>query len=289
MANGGILLCGGYGTRLLPTTKYINKHLIPIYDKPMVYYSLSILLLSGIKEITIICNLEEKEVFFELLGTGDEFGVVFNYVTQDAPMGIPQAIDLALEKNEYEKSLTVLGDNFIFGEKFFTHLENIFNTTEKVAIFSQHVKNPEEFGIVEVDEKNNVINLIEKPKEHISSRAVIGLYVFNNEFKNHFSNTEKSNRGEYEILDVVKNYGKKSIIHKKIGRGTAWFDMGTTNSFYKCSSFVKTIQDEQGLLVCSPHEIAFRNGWINHNELSDYLDRIKGSEYSENLQYLMKQ
>tara|TARA_B100001996_G_scaffold21306_1_gene17062 strand:+ start:122 stop:988 length:867 start_codon:yes stop_codon:yes gene_type:complete len=288
MANGGILLCGGYGTRLLPTTKYINKHLIPIYDKPMVYYSLSILLLSGIKEITIISNLEEKEVFYELLGSGEEFGVVFNYVTQDAPLGIPQAIDLALDKSDYEKSLTVLGDNFIFGEKFFTNLENIFQETEKVAIFSQHVKNPEEFGVVEVDEKNNVINLVEKPKETISSRAVIGLYIFNNEFKNHFSNTTQSKRGEYEILDVVSNYGKESISHNKIGRGTAWFDMGTTNAFYKCSSFVKTIQDEQGLLVCSPHEIAFRNGWIDQNQLSDYLDRIKGSEYSENLQYLMK-
>ena len=118
MVNGGILLCGGYGTRLLPTTKYINKHLIPIYDKPMVYYSLSILLLSGIKDITIICNAEEEEVFFELLGTGEEFGVSFNYVKQDSPLGIPQAIDLALDNANYQKSLTVLGDNFIFGEKF---------------------------------------------------------------------------------------------------------------------------------------------------------------------------
>tara|TARA_B100000579_G_scaffold438041_1_gene471277 strand:- start:2053 stop:2919 length:867 start_codon:yes stop_codon:yes gene_type:complete len=288
MVNGGILLCGGYGTRLLPTTKYINKHLIPIYDKPMVYYSLSILLLSGIKDITIICNAEEEEVFFELLGTGEEFGVSFNYVKQDSPLGIPQAIDLALDNANYQKSLTVLGDNFIFGEKFFTNLENIFDNTKQVSIFSQNVKNPEEFGIVEVDENNNVLNLIEKPKEYVSSKAVIGLYVFNDQFKDYYSKTEKSERGEYEILDVVNNYGKKSITHNTIGRGTAWFDMGTTNSFYKCSSFVKMIQDEQGLLVCSPHEIAFRNEWIDMDHLSDYLDRIKGSEYSENLQYLMK-
>lgn len=287
MQDGGILLCGGYGTRLLPTTKYLNKHLIPLYDKPMVYYSLSILLLSGQKNITIVCNKEELDVFQNLLGSGDEFGVTFNYAVQDSPLGIPQAIDLALQATPYDKSLTVLGDNFIFGEKFFTKLETIFNKTESVSIFSQYVKNPEGFGIVEVDEKNNVLSLVEKPKNFISNKAVIGLYIFNKNFVNNFSDTSKSDRGEYEILDVVKNYGLKNVNHQHIGRGTAWFDMGTVSAFYKCSSFVKTLQDEQGLLVCSPHEIAFRNGWIDPNQLSDYLDSIKGSEYSDNLQFLL--
>ena len=287
MNTGGILLCSGRGTRLLTTTNSINEHLVPIYDKPMVYYSLSILLLSGVKDITIICNLDEKDMFFELLGDGKEFGVNFEYTTQDRPLGIPQAIDLALENKKYEKSLTVLGDNFIFGEKFFTNLENIFNETNGVSIFSQYVRNPGEFGIVETNEQGKVINLVEKPVKPSSNQAVIGLYIFNSKFNEYFLETEKSDRGEYEILDVVKKYGYESIVHNKIGRGTAWFDMGTTTAFHRCSSFVKTIQDEQGFLVCSPHEIAYRNGWINQNELSDYLDKIKGSEYSENLQYLV--
>ena len=167
-------------------------------------------------------------------------------------------------------------------------LEEIINNTEMSSIFSQVVKSPEEFGVVQTDSSNKIINIVEKPKEFISNLAVIGLYVFDNSYKNHFKNIKKSERGEFEIIDIVKSYGLENVNHNYIGRGTAWFDMGTTNSFYKCSSFVKTIQDEQGLLVCSPHEIALRNGWVDKNHLSNYLDSIKDSEYSENLQYLMR-
>ena len=238
MQDGGILLCGGYGTRLLPTTKYLNKHLILVWQANGLLFTFNFLL--SVKNITIVCNKEELDVFQNLLGSGDEFGVTFNYAVQDSPLGIPQAIDLALQVTPYEKSLTVLGDNFIFGEKFFTKLETIFNEADSVSIYSQYVKNPEWFGIVEVDEKNNVLSLVEKPKNFISNKAVIGLYIFNKNFVNNFSDTSKSDRGEYEILDVVKNYGLKNVNHQHIGRGTAWFDMGTVSAFYKCSSFVKT-------------------------------------------------
>ena len=284
----GILLCGGRGTRLLPTTSYLNKHLIPIYDKPMVYYSLSILLMSGIKDISIIHNSNDRNQFEDLLEDGTQFGIKIKYVEQPEAGGIPEAINLATEEGGESKTVTVLGDNFIFGEKFYTKLEEIINNTEMSSIFSQVVKSPEEFGVVQTDSSNKIVNIVEKPKEFISNLAVIGLYVFDSSYKNHFKNIKKSERGEFEIIDIVKSYGLENVNHNYIGRGTAWFDMGTTNSFYKCSSFVKTIQDEQGLLVCSPHEIALRNGWVDKNHLSNYLDSIKDSEYSENLQYLMR-
>ena len=288
MNEGGILLCGGAGTRLFPTTQYINKHLIPVYDKPMVYYSLSILLLSGIKNITIVCNKNESDVFKQLLGDGEELGVELIYTEQDSPSGIPDAISKALEVNNYDKFLVALGDNFIFGEKFFTRVEGIFEDNTNSTIFSSRVKNPESFGVVEIDSNNNdIISLVEKPEKFISNKAVIGLYIFNNNFQEYFQEIEISGRNEYEIVDIIKKYKLENVIHHEIGRGTAWFDMGTTEAFYNCSSFVRTIQERQDLLVCSPHEISYRNGWINSGVLEKYIKSISGSEYSENLSKIL--
>ena len=288
MRTGGILLCGGAGTRLFPTTQYLNKHLIPVYDKPMVYYSFSILLLSGIRNITIVCNKNETEAFKKLLGDGEEFGVEIIYTEQDSPKGIPDAISKALEVSNYEKFLVVLGDNFIFGEKFFTRFEEIFNKNIHSTIFTQRVNNPQEFGVVAVDSLNNEItNIVEKPKQFISNKAAIGLYIFNNDFQQHFNKINISERNEYEIVDIIKEYKFKNTVHHEIGRGTAWFDMGTTEAFYNCSSFVRTIQERQGILVCSPHEIAYSNEWINLETLENYIQSIKGSEYSENLSKIL--
>ena len=289
MNNGGILLCGGAGTRLFPTTSYINKHLIPVYDKPMIYYSLSILFLSGIKNITIVCNEKDLSTFKSLLGDGEQFGVQFNYSVQESPDGIPHAIDNALLEEAFDKFVVVLGDNFVFGEKFFTRFEQIFNNTEKCAIFSQIVKNPENFGVVELDNNKNIKSLVEKPKKIISNKAVIGLYIFDSEFSNHFTNIKKSKRNEYEITDLVSEYGLENVDHIEIGRGTAWFDMGSFESFYNCSSFVKTIQDRLGLLICSPHEIAFNNGWITKTILKNYIKKNKNSDYSNNLKTFLNE
>ena len=284
MKTGGILLCGGSGTRLFPTTQYINKHLIPVYDKPMIYYSLSILLLSGIKKITIVCNKGESEIFKKLLGDGEELGVELYYTEQDSPRGIPDAISKALEVNSYEKFIVALGDNFIFGEKFFTRVEDIFNKNLYTTIFSQRVANPQSFGVVEIDSATNeIVSIVEKPDKFISNKAVIGLYIFNSDFDTYFDDIEMSDRNEYEIVDIIKKYKLENINHNEIGRGTAWFDMGTTESFYNCASFVRTIQERQGLLVCSPHEIAYRNNWISSEVLNKYIKSISGSEYSENL------
>ena len=283
MKHGGILLCGGAGTRLYPTTNYINKHLIPIYDKPMVYYSISILLMAGIKDITIVCNEKDLDSYKLLLGSGEDLGINLHYSIQNKPDGIPHAISSALKERNYERFITVLGDNFIFGEKFYTKLEQIFNETKHCTIFSQIVKNPENFGVIDIDEKNNILSIKEKPKKFISNKAVIGLYIFDGDFEKHFSNIQKSDRNEFEILDIISSYGLENTIHIPIGRGTAWFDMGTTEDFFSTGSFVRTIQERQGLLVCSPHEIAYRNGWISESQFQDYINKIDGSEYSDNL------
>ncbi len=282
MKTGGILLAGGRGTRLYPNTKIINKHLLPIFDKPMIYYSLSILLLAKIKDITLICNPEDEMDYRNLLGNGEELGVNINYSLQDSPEGIPHAINTALEVSDYDRFMTVLGDNFLYGREFFNSLENNFYKSEDISIYYQKVRNPELYGVIKWD--GNVIeDLVEKPANFLSNDAVIGLYIFDSNFCSHFKNLQKSNRGEFEIIDIIKEYKLENTITNYVGRGTAWFDMGSSEDFFNSSQFVKTIQDRQGLLVCSPHEIAYRNGYINSERVENYIQSIKGSEYASNL------
>ncbi len=284
---GGVLLAGGLGTRLIPNTTSVNKHFLPIYDKPMIFYSISLLLLSGIKNITIVCNESDVEPYSKLFGKGEELGINLTYSIQNNPDGIPHAINTALEDNSYERNLVVLGDNFIYGREFFRDLKNIMHNENDVAIFSQHVKNPEEFGVIKTKQNGGIEAIVEKPKEFISNDVVVGIYLFDNNFQNHFKNINKSKRGEFEIVDVIKEYELENVTHEKIGRGTAWFDMGSFDSFYNCSSFVKTIQDRLGLMVCSPHEIAFNNGWIDKEDIRKYIKKNNNSEYANNLNYLI--
>lgn len=279
----GILLAGGTGSRLFPNTKVLNKHLLPVFDKPMIYYSLSIPMLVGIKDITIVCNTYDLEIFRKLLGNGEQLGLNLKYSLQDNPDGIPHAINVAISEMKSKKYLITLGDNFIFGSEFFNKLKNIVQGSNEVAIFTQSVKNPENFGVVLKNDSGRIISLVEKPSKFISNSAVIGLYLLNSDFTKHFENIKKSTRGETEILDIFEQYGLENISSYELGRGTAWFDMGTVSSFYNCASFVKTVQERQGLLICSPHEIAYRNSWITKNELIQYLDSIKDSEYADNL------
>lgn len=284
----GIVLAGGSGKRLLPNTQITNKHLLPIFDKPMIYYSLSIPMLAGIRNITIVCNSSDLESFEKLLGSGEQFGINLKYSLQDNPDGIPDAIKVAIEETNSKKFLVTLGDNFIFGSEFFGTLKNVVQNNNEIVIFSQWVKNPENFGIIKKDINGKIKELIEKPKEKVSNNAVIGLYLFDSKFIDHFKKINKSDRGETEIIDIMYQYGLNNLKCYELGRGTSWFDMGTVDSFYNCSSFVKAIQQRQGLLICSPHEIAYRNGWISENELEKYISQIKGSEYSENLDLILK-
>ena len=281
--SGGVLLTGGYGTRLFPNTKVVNKHLLPIYDKPMVYYSLSILMLTGIREITIVCNPKDEPFYNDLLGNGKNLGININYSLQDSPEGIPHAINTALEVNFFDRFMVVLGDNFLYGRDFFSNLESNFISSEKPSIYYQKVRNPELFGVIKWDE-DNILDIIEKPSQYISNDAVIGVYIFDSNFKNHFQKLKKSTRNEFEIVDLIKDYQLENIDSHYVGRGTAWFDMGSNDDFFNCSQFVKTIQDRQGLLLCSPHEIAYRKGWIGFDEIIKSIEKYKNSEYATTLE-----
>jgi len=280
---GGILLAGGKGTRLYPNTKIINKHLMPIYDKPMIFYSLSIFMLSKIQDITIVCNPSDEKDYKKLLGNGKQFGINITYSIQEKPDGIPDAINSAQIISKYEKFLVVLGDNFIYGRDFYHSLSSDVENQLNAAIYYQKVKDPSPYGIIKWENKK-VIDLIEKPTEYVSNDAVIGLYLFDKKFSNYFDNLKKSERNEFEIVDIIKSYGLNQVTTNYIGRGTAWFDMGTSEDFFNSSQFVKTLQDRQGLLICSPHEVAFRNGWIQLEDIKNYIKTIKGSEYAENLE-----
>ena len=279
---GGVLLAGGKGTRLYPNTQITNKHLMPIYDKPMIYYSLSIFLLSEVRDITIVCNPQDEKKFESLLGHGEQFGVEIKYSKQSNPAGIPDAINTALALSNYEYFMAVLGDNFLYGRDFYSSLITNFKKESKVSIYYQKVSNPSAYGVIKWSE-SKVQDLIEKPKSFVSNDAVIGLYNFDNKFSEYFLNLEKSDRNEFEIVDIIKSYDLSNVSTNYIGRGTAWFDMGSSKDFFNSSQFVKTIQDRQGLLVCSPHEIAYRNKWIDIEDIEKYIISVKGSEYAENL------
>ena len=279
---GGVLLAGGTGSRLYPKTLIANKHLLPIYDKPMIYYSLSIMLLCDIRDITIVCNEKDLNQLQTLLGNGEEFGVEIDYSTQDNPDGIPDAINTAIKSKTYKKFLTVLGDNFLYGREFFNTVKDSLDKESNKSFFYQKVKNPENFGILKW-ENEKIIDIVEKPAEVVSNDAVIGLYIFDSLFKEKFEKINKSSRGEFEIVDIIKGYGVDKFNSEYIGRGTAWFDMGSNDDFFNCELFVKTIQDKQGLLVCSPHEIALRNGWVTKDDLVEKLKDYENSEYTKNL------
>lgn len=285
--NNAILLAGGSGTRLKPLTNVTNKHFLPIYDKPMIYYSLSICLLFEIQNITVVCNENDLENFKKLLNDGSEFGIAINYKIQKFPEGIPHGIMTGLGNKSLKNFLVVLGDNFIYGTNFFSTYIKSVKHSDEVEIFTQEVSDPQNYGVA-IYNNNNLKELIEKPKDKISNNAVIGIYKFNKNFQEIFNSIEKSSRGEFEIVDVLKNYNMDKIKSNKLGRGVTWFDMGTFENFHNCSSFVKTIQNRQNLLVSSPHEISFNNKFINVNDLEKIIFKYKNSDYGKSISYLLK-
>jgi glucose-1-phosphate thymidylyltransferase len=285
--NNAIILAGGNGTRLQPLTNVTNKHFLPIYDKPMIYYSLSICLLFEIKNITLVCNKKDFENFKKLLGDGSEFGIAISYKIQASPEGIPHGIMTGLGNSSLNNFLVVLGDNFIYGTNFFSLYIDSIKHSDEVEIFTQEVSDPQNYGIAIYD-NNKLKELIEKPKKKISNNAVIGLYKFKSNYQEVFNSIKKSSRGEFEIVDVLKNYNMNKIKSNKLGRGVTWFDMGTFENFYNCSSFVKTIQNRQNLMVASPHEISFNNKFINDNDLEKIIYKYKNSDYGKSISYLLK-
>jgi len=280
----GIILAGGSGTRLHPITLGISKQLMPIYDKPMVYYPLSILLLAGIKEILIISTPHDLPLFERLLGDGSRIGCRFSYKVQEEPNGLAQAFVLGADFIQNDKVALVLGDNIFYGTGFENILISATNP-EGGIVFAYHVNDPQRYGVVEFDTNNKVISIEEKPKKPKSNFAVPGIYFYNNDVVEIAKNLKPSARGEYEITDINKYYLEKGKLEvRTLTRGTAWLDTGTFESLNQASQFVQIIEERQGLKIGCIEEIAFKKGFINGSQLKAIAQPLLKSGYG---QYLM--
>lgn len=280
----GIILAGGKGTRLWPATFGIPKSLIPIYDKPMIFYPLSTLMLAGIRDILIITTPESQENFKRTLGEGLDFGISILYKTQEKPKGIADAFIVGEDFIEKDDSCLVLGDNVFYGHGLTDMLKDATQKKEGATIFGYEVRDPQRYGVVGFDKNRKVTSIEEKPKDPKSNWAVVGLYFYDNNVVEIAKNLKPSARGEIEITDINKEYLKKGNLEVQLmGRGFAWLDTGTFESLSQASDYVKTIQDRQGLKVCCPYEIAYRNGWICKGRLKKTAERLKDSGYSDYL------
>lgn len=282
----GIILAGGSGTRLYPITKGISKQLMPVYDKPMIYYPLSVLMLAGIHEILIITTPEDSAQFQRLLGDGSELGCRFEYAVQEVPNGLAQAFVIGEKFIGNDKVALILGDNIFYGAGF-SKLVQSFNDVEGAAVFAYEVHDPERYGVVEFDENRNVLSIEEKPKQPKSNYAVPGLYFYDNSVVKIAKTMQPSPRGEYEITDVNKEYLKQGKL--KVGimnRGTAWLDTGTFDSFADACEFVRVIEKRQSQKIGCIEEVAYRMGYINKDQLLLLADKYAKSGYGEYLRRL---
>ena len=280
----GIILAGGNGSRLSPITNGISKQLMPIYDKPMIYYPLSTLMLSGIKENLIICKTEDIDNFKRLLGDGNEWGISIKYKVQDDPNGIPEALILAEEFLNGSSSALILGDNLFYGQNLISLLKNAGTQKSGATIFAYYVSDPKRFGIVNFDKELNPLDIQEKPKNPKSNFAVTGLYFYDAKAVEIAKNLKPSARGELEISDLNNYYLKNNNLKVEFfSRGVAWLDAGTFDSLIDAGTFIKTIEKRQGLKVSCPEEIAWRSGWINKERLKKNALKYKNSSYGEYL------
>lgn len=279
----GIVLAGGAGTRLHPITKGISKQLLPIYDKPMIYYPLSVLMLAGIREILIISTPRDLPLFEGLLGDGSNLGVNFSYAVQPEPKGLAQAFLIGESFIGNDNVALILGDNIFYGQSFDRMLKNAVARKEGATIFGYYVKNPSAYGVVEFNEDNDVISIEEKPASPKSNYAVPGLYFYDNTVVDVAKNLKPSPRGELEITDLNMEYLRKGQLKVELfGRGMAWLDTGTHSDLLKASNFVQTVQERQGLYIACLEEIALKNGFITKEELQTYLSTIKlSNSYGE--------
>lgn len=278
----GIILAGGSATRLYPLSKAISKQIMPVYDKPMIYYPLSTLMLAGIKEILIISTPRDLPMFQDLLGTGDELGMHFEYIIQEKPDGLAQAFVLGADFLNGEPGCLILGDNMFYGQAFSTMLKRAASINKGACIFGYYVKDPRAYGVVEFDENGKVLSLEEKPETPKSNYAVPGLYFYDNTVSEKARNLKPSPRGEYEITDLNKVYQSEGTLQVELfGRGFAWLDTGNCDSLLEAGNFVETIQSRQGFYIACIEEIAWRNKWIDNNQLETLGKKLDKTAYGQ--------
>jgi len=286
MNRKGIILAGGSGTRLYPITKGVSKQLLPVYDKPMIYYPLSVLMLAGIREVLVINTPHEQPLFQALLGDGSQWGMQIQYAVQPSPDGLAQAYLIGREFVDEKPSCLVLGDNIFHGADLRSILHRAYSRDTGATVFGYWVSDPERYGVAEFDDHGKVIGLAEKPDKPRSNYAVTGLYFYDGNASNYAATLKPSPRGELEITDLNQCYLDQGQLHlEKLGRGYAWLDTGTHQSLLEASNFIETIQARQGLYVCCPEEIAYYQHWIDAAQLQALAEPLRKNEYG---QYLLR-